>query len=115
MRTPVARFQAVFRRWLFAGARLAPLDETRLFTDEQVRFLAERGVIYLTERPDGRYSTIIAHDVGSAARIAGRRTRGAERVLGVIGVGFLRHLRDPDAEAQTDGTGSALPAQDVYA
>ncbi|WP_024511629.1 hypothetical protein [Bradyrhizobium sp. ARR65] len=72
-------------------------DETTLFTDDQLRFLASRGVIYLTVQPSGEFSTIIAQDAATAANIAFWRN-AQERVLGQMGFGFLRHLRDPSLQ-----------------
>lgn len=94
MRISVSRIRKTLGRRLstLSATRQESLDETLLFSEEQIRFLADRGVIYLTERPDGRYSTIIAHDHGMAARIADRRGTD-EKVVGLMGKGFFRHLR----------------------
>lgn len=103
MRFLVSRIQEKVRRVssVLSAPQLAPRDETLMFSNEQVRFLAERGVIYLTERPDGQYSTIIAHDYQVAARIAGYRN-AAERVVGLMGPDFLHYVRTPASQAQDD-------------
>lgn len=104
MLTSVSRLQANLRRWIptLATHQYAPCDEIRMFSDEQIRFLAARGVIYLTERPDGRYSTIIAHDYQMAGRLACCR-RSGEEIVGLMGAGFLQHLRAPAAQSQSEG------------
>jgi len=108
-------FKALRRQgpaWM--GSKFAPRDETLLFSDEQVRFLAARDVIYLTERTDGQYSTIIAHDFGMAVRIAHRRS-GNEVVVGLMGPGFLSHLRESTARSHHVEVGSFAHGQKTYA
>jgi hypothetical protein len=90
------RFQNRLHGWAKSLWREKPIvrDETALFTDEQIQFLAGRGVIYLTVQPSGEFSTIIAQDAKAASRIAFRRNAD-EKVVGLMGFGFLRHLRNP--------------------
>jgi hypothetical protein len=103
---------------MVAGSKPEPSGETLLFNEEQLGFLAERGVIYLTERPDGRYGAIIAHDFRMATRLAECR-RADEKVIGLMGAGFLHHLggsavRRAD-RSRADGVGSLRQAGELFA
>lgn len=99
-RSPLHR---VLGRWLSAPTQSTcdAFDETMLFTDEQIRFLAERGVIYLTKRRNQQYSAVIAPDFRKAMHLARRRSAD-ETVVGLMGPGFVPHLRDSSSRSLTN-------------
>lgn len=73
------------------------LEDADLFTPAQIEFLAARGLVFLTSRPladSGRSRTaiIVAGNYHQAVRIADRRGQG-EKVMGLMGHGFLRNLK----------------------
>lgn len=110
--------QSFARRWCPAllGRTIQPRDETTLFSEEQIAFLAERDLIYLTEKPNGQFSTIIAADFNTALDIAARRRVG-ESVIGLMGFGFLRHVRTPTARTRAESRADAntVPPQYLHA